>query len=318
MWTDKFLAYLKQSTVKKSYFDEAIALKEQHLPKRIYKYRFDNSYARENLTANSIWLASPDSYNDPFDCLLRFSGSSMTSAFEKGLIEPFVTGYKLDIPLDEVNEAKQSATPLETLSHFIGSIDKPGANPKQMAEFLTKVVPQYVESTVAVLQAMRSAMKICSFSVVSDSILMWSHYGSNHQGFCVEYDLEKFDPGDVFLKNLYPVVYSDQLFDLTYWGEKLVTGKREDFTPLFPLLGVIQKFSGWGYEKEWRYVSFQEKPTPNRARPMPVPTRVYLGAKAASSTAKELQAICEEKNIAMSQMRMSNDKYELLADPINL
>jgi hypothetical protein len=317
MWTEEFLEYLKQSTIKESRFDEAIAFKHQYLPKRIYKYRSDNSYARENLISSTIWLASPDSYNDPYDCLLRFSGSSMASAFERGLIDAFVAGNPMEIPADRINEAKESATPLKTLSESIRGVGKPTTSLKQVTEFFSTMVPQYVESTVDFLQAVRSIMKLCSFSEVSDSILMWSHYGNNHQGFCIEYDLEKFDPADAFLRNLYPVIYSHQLFDLTPWGEKLVTGKREELTAIFPLLGVLQKFEGWAYEREWRYVLFQENPNPNRARPMPLPSRVFLGAKAASSTTKELLAICEEKNIAVWQMRMSNDKYELLADPIH-
>jgi len=39
-----------------------------------------------------------------------------------------------------------------------------------------------------------------------------------------------------------------------------------------------------------------------------------MGAKATPS--KELLTICEEKHIPVWQMRMSSDKYELIADPI--
>jgi len=317
MWTNEFLEHLKQPTIKEPRIEKAIAFKRQHLPKRIYKYRSDNAYARDNLSSSTIWLASPDSYNDPYDCFLRFSAPSMTSAFERTLVDPFIDGYQLEIPPDKINAAKQSATPLKTLSENINAVGKPGANPKQMAEFTSKVVPEFVERTVEMLQAMRSVLKMCSFSEVSDSILMWSLYGDNHQGFCIEYDLAKFDSSDAFLRNLYPVIYSHQLFDLTPWAEKLVAGKREDFTDIFPLLGVLQKFEGWAYEKEWRYVLFQEKPNPNRERPMPVASRVFLGAKALPSTTKELMEICEKKNVPVSQMRMSNDKYGLVADPIS-
>jgi hypothetical protein len=145
---------------------------------------------------------------------------------------------------------------------------------------------------------------------------MWSHYASNHQGFCVEYELESFDTGDAFLRNLYPVVYSRELLDLTLWAEQLVTGKREDFNTFSPLLGVLQKFEGWGYEREWRYVSFKETPTADRSRTMPLPSRVFLGAKAPPSTTQVLLAICKEKNIAVWQMHMASDEYERLADPI--
>jgi hypothetical protein len=187
-----------------------------------------------------------------------------------------------------------------------------------MAEHFSKMLPQYVQNTVNFLQAMRSVMKLCSFSAVNDSILMWSHYGSHHQGFRVEYDIEQFDPGDAFLSNLYPVVYSHEVFDLTPWAEKLVTGNREEFNPYFPLLGVLQKYDGWAYEKEWRYVLFQETASPSRARLMPTPSRVLLGAKMAEPNKKELVEVCGAKRICAWEMQMSGDKYELQAAPLSV
>jgi hypothetical protein len=317
MWTQDFFELLRESTLNESHFADAIAFKEQHLPKRIYKYRADTDYARENLKSGTIWLASPDSYNDPYDCLLRFSAPNMTSAFERGLIDTFVTGLELQISAEKIKEAKDSGTPVETLLKNVTGIGKTGANPEATAEHLSKIGHHFIEIAVNFLQMVRAILKICSFSEVGDSILMWSHYANQHQGFCIEYDLGKFDHGDAFLKNLYPVVYSNQLFDLTPWAEKLVSGEAAQLNTLFPLLGVVQKFQGWEYEKEWRYVQFQEKPSPDRARPMPLASKVLLGAKATPTTQKELLGICTEKNIPLWQMRMSNDKYELLAEPFH-
>jgi hypothetical protein len=156
---------------------------------------------------------------------------------------------------------------LQTLVLNVGE-GKPGANPRQIAEFIAEILPKYIEMTVAFLQLLRAVTKICSFRAVNDSILMWSHYASNHQGFCIEYDLEHLHSGDTLLKNLYSVIYSREVFDvdLTPWTEKLVTGKREELSTSFPLLGVIQKFEGWAYEQEWRYVFFREEPTPDQER----------------------------------------------------
>ncbi len=313
MWTDDFLDLLKQSTLGQSRFEEAIALKQQHLPARIYKYRTDNSYARENLASDTVWLASPASYNDPYDCFLRFSAPSMVSAFERNLIDAFVAGYKVEIAPEEVAAAKESAQPLEALSHIISSIGKPG---NSAISFLLHMVPNYIETAVEFLQIVRSVAKLCSFSRVGDSILMWSHYANQHRGFCVEYEVASFDAGDAFLKNLYPVIYSEELFDLTPWAEKLVSGQREELTTVFPLLGVLQKFDGWSYEREWRYVRFQEKPTPDCNRSMPRPTRVLLGAKALPETINDLTEICKAKQIPLWQMRMADDKYELVAHRI--
>jgi len=68
MWTEDFFELLRESTLNESHFADAITFKQQHLPKRIFKYRPDNEYARENLKSDTIWLASPDAYNDPYDC----------------------------------------------------------------------------------------------------------------------------------------------------------------------------------------------------------------------------------------------------------
>ena len=316
MWKDEFFQYLKQSTLGEPYFEKAIAFKQQFLPTQIYKYRGDTPNARKNLTSSTIWLASPESYNDPYDCFLQFSAPSMASAFERGLIDAFVTGYKLDISLEKIKDAKQSPTPLQTFIQNISSENKAGSSAQQVAKNLAEVVPNYIKTTVEFLQVVRTIAKICSFSAVHDSILMWSHYAKDHQGFCVEYELQEFDPGDPFLRNLYPVTYSHDLVDLTPWAEKLGTGKTEELTPGFLLLGVLQKFAGWEYEQEWRYVSFQEAPTSNRDRPMLQPSRVFLSSKATAATKTELCSICGGKNIPVWQMRMSSDKYELLADPI--
>jgi hypothetical protein len=53
MWTEELLGYLKQSTAKESHFEDASALKQQHLPKRIYKYRRGTAQDRENLKSST-------------------------------------------------------------------------------------------------------------------------------------------------------------------------------------------------------------------------------------------------------------------------
>jgi hypothetical protein len=318
MWKDQFLQYLKQSTVAKPLIEQALALKQQHLPQRIYKYRKDDvaGYARKNLASNTIWLATPDTYNDPYDCFLQFSAPNMAAAFERGLIDAFISGYQLDISPDNVTKAKQSLTPLQTFLQNITSEGKGGSHPKQIAEHISKAIPGYINSTKEFLQALRVIAQVCSFSAIHDSILMWSHYADNHKGFCVEYDLEKLDPNDGFLKNLYPVAYSNELGDMTPWAEKLVSGGAGDLATDYLLLGVIQKFTGWAYEQEWRYIRFQEPPNQDRNRSMSLPSRVFLGAKAQSSTTEAILAICEEKNIPVWHMRMSSDRYELVANSV--
>lgn len=312
LWKEEFFRYLRKSTVKKPLLEEARVLKQKFLPKRIYKYRADNEHARQGLTANTIWLASPDSYNDPFDCVLSFSESDVITAFERGAVEAY--SKALGLPSEKVSEAMNSASPFKALIEIVGAVEIDGAHPKDAAQMVESIGPDVVKLIANIVEIPRALVKLCSFSAVMDSILMWSHYANNHSGFCIEYSLERFEQKDAFLKNLYPVVYSNELFEVTEWVQELFTGKRDDLNTTFALLGVLQKYEGWAYEEEWRYVVYGEAVAPNRTRRMPPPSRVFLGAKASLTTINEVVTICDKMEVPVSQMRMSSDRFQLLSD----
>jgi hypothetical protein len=90
MWTKDFVSCLEESTAGHPRVDEAIAIKEQHLPKRVYKYRCDTDYSRDGLKTNTVWMASPESYNDPYDCSLTFPLDTLLTLLEARLVDPFV------------------------------------------------------------------------------------------------------------------------------------------------------------------------------------------------------------------------------------
>jgi hypothetical protein len=49
MWRYKFVECLEGSTLRNSRMAEALDIKQQNLPKRIYKYRCDCKYSLDNL-----------------------------------------------------------------------------------------------------------------------------------------------------------------------------------------------------------------------------------------------------------------------------
>ena len=67
-WIDQFLTCLAQPDVGDVRSEEAIAIKNANLPSRVFKYRKDNGYTRRNLSTDTVWLCSPEAYNDPYDC----------------------------------------------------------------------------------------------------------------------------------------------------------------------------------------------------------------------------------------------------------
>lgn len=66
------------------------------------------------------------------------------------------------------------------------------------------------------------------------NVLMWSHYGDSHKGFCLVFDVEKVP------HKIRAVHYRDSLPDLNYEEE-------ENFLEI-----LITKSTGWKYESEYR------------------------------------------------------------------
>lgn len=320
MWIQEFVNCLEDATLKHPRMEEVIAIKQPHLPKRIYKYRCDGTYSRANLKTNTVWMASPDTYNDPYDCSFSVAEDEVVAALKMNMLWEFAKVYKFrnDQVIAAVDKALSSG--LDPLACLAASIAEakgvgPAGNPPQAAEFFPLIAPKMIADTVGVLREWRKITKVCSFSAVKDSILMWGHYAQNHKGFCVEYDLECLHADDGLRKILYPVIYSPLLYDLTVFAKKLVGPNRNDFNPSSPLLGVLHKFEGWNYEQEWRAVTYTPGVTGDYNWTVPTPSRVFLGAKMEAKNAEEIAAICASKGMEVCRMVMAKDRFELLSEP---
>jgi hypothetical protein len=276
-WIDDFVACIERATLEKQTIEEAILIKQDHLPTRIYKYRRgDDNRAVSNLQNDLVWMASPDTYNDPYDCSFKVAEEQAVEEFLK-------TAHGRFIARD--------------------------------VQFGEQKIAQYISNAVESLRNFRRTTKICSFSAADDSLLMWGHYAGDHKGFCIGYDLEPLPANDPIRRNLYPVMYSKDLYDMTEYVNGTVTAERKDFSPLLPLLSVLRKFDGWQYEQEWRLIRFNQWPKPDQTQQMPKAKRVILGSKIAEPRAKEIAAICAERAIEVRIMSLSPDKFELIAKP---
>ena len=218
------------------------------MPKHIYRYQPDSENRRKSLANDKVWLCSPDQYNDPYDCEFRVSDASVETAAHKRLAASFKA-----------------------------------ANQQMLAVGCSKA-SELVQNALSKIRGWRQLVKVCCFSEDPNSMLMWGHYAGNHRGFCIEYDLE--DPkADQFRTKLYPVVYSDKLYDLTPWAESLVNGSLA-FNPELPTLGLIHKFNGWEYEREWRVLSVSTDVKSDHDWPAPTPQGFSLDRRWRRPTSK--------------------------------
>ena len=220
---------------------------------------------------------------------------------------------------EQINNALTSLEPLHKIVEYFPSL--PGAAQgrdwNNEAASFSAVVSGLAKAATETIGGWRKLAKICSFSEVADSLLMWSHYADHHRGFCIEYDLESLGNSSHFFRtNLYPVLYSADLYDLSPFVEGLAGGPetRGDFQPMRLLLAMLTKFEGWRYENEWRL--FQEEPgiVADGKKGAPIPSKILLGERFDDSKGKDLLAICNEKKITVSRMHLAKDKFQVIAE----
>ncbi|WP_435263276.1 DUF2971 domain-containing protein [Tenacibaculum sp. nBUS_03] len=188
----------------------------------IYKYRdWEDVYHKKVLKENSLFLASPKSFNDPFDCK--------------------IPDNILSIDTDEKKE--------KYITNFIKSVkslgeDKTNDFTNKLRDTLTNDLSGFHKRLeLAKYKSNDEKYGVISFSEKWDNVLMWSHYARNHKGFSVGYYKDK--------------IISSKIFSIT---GKVNYDQNHKFPNIDPLLGIwdkaiincLSKSKDWEYEQEYR------------------------------------------------------------------
>ena len=284
----------------------------------LYKYRYFNENMvskvgspngaqipqwQHVLYGGFITLASPETFNDPYDCDFVVESSFL---HEKAARELYIdTLLQLKIPLTEQDKNMLRATDnwKDALAQFM--IEPPSPS----------FVDNLIQGVNDAFKKLKKEFMVACFSAVNDSILMWSHYAQNHTGFCIEYDFEK----SPLAKHLHPVQYSKQ--------RKHISGVFANFDGNLANKAIYEatlyKSAEWKYEKEWRSVFYRETINPLSFGKVGFQLKnyirsVYLGAKAEE---KYCTKICEHyrgTDVKVYQMRMQADSYKLKPELIEV
>jgi hypothetical protein len=215
------------------------------VPGIFYKYRSlsgkNREHVRETIIDNTIYLASPSSFNDPFDCAPAFS-PSLTPDGAYALARRYLSRQ----------------------------------HPKWAEEKLELAAEQFVAQTcgadmAVVAQGLRDGyeqvrdwLALYCVSETCASALMWSHYADSHRGICIG-----FDSGvDIFAK-AQPVTYSH----VRHTVDPVHDSDEQRLAN-----SLLLKSADWKYEKEWRYIDFQTLPGKYQLN-SPAILQVVLGAR---------------------------------------
>lgn len=180
----------------------------------LYKYQTLSAYSLASLVNNTVWLANPSTFNDPFDCAVTLDRKKF----------------------------------MESLEHAIDRIGQQ-ARPEDIAgKDLTGVRPGDAEAYDEFLNGIKALLQetgVLCLSEVPDNMLMWSHYADHHRGFCVEYDFGE----NAQLKKIAQAVRYSACIPSVSAADLAGPNRSEALDALW-----LTKAECWAYEKEWRAI----------------------------------------------------------------
>ncbi|MCO4863725.1 DUF2971 domain-containing protein [Cupriavidus sp. WGlv3] len=309
-WKENFVKWLFPLDANQMRIEAAFLLKLQNLPKNLYKYREVNEHSINNLKSNTIWLADPRTFNDPYDCSHFVDHMSLTDCLIRTLPQPLRN--KLPSAIIEEFErriADSSHSPYEVLLDVVFSAEPNTAvindAKKSVLAAFDSVMQKNLDRTA---EAMKGGFKVCSFSERNDSTLMWAHYAKYHTGFCIEYDISAVNPAEFTSRFMYPVIYKDTPFEAT---ENISRVDMPGFNNLYLNLAALIKSVDWAYEREWRLIFANGTLENEQTWRMPKPTAVYLGSHISKENQSLLTTICQKNFIPLFKMKHARSTFAM-------
>lgn len=293
-WIDKYWSLMVQEN-----FEEAIPLKADHFPDSFFKYRSLSDRTIEIIEENYMWLSEISSLNDPFECSIQFDNDECLRLYYSS--DQFKTNFNRKtghtFTKEEIRRLTKSNKPFEEYIKICKERDIPFKQTPE--EQLNKVQSRWTE----IVNETNQNLRICSFSLINDSLLLWSHYANEHKGICIEYDFQEVDWVRTFIQ---PVNYKDVVHKI---------GIFEDYTTMQMIGSSLIKSSDWKYEQEWRVTSFRQKDEFPKKVDTPTPKTIYLGTRFYSNPRKlinRLFTIAEQRKIPIFQMQKYPNEYKLI------
>lgn len=259
---------------------EIINTKFRETPKTTYKFRiWSNQNHQKILSKQELWIPSPSTFNDPFDCRINVAYHLM--AKDEKLAREFFTRLVSKNP---------KSFPPEQKEQYIEQALKD-------AHFKDdEWLDDHNETTI---KQSHEILGVYCLSPTYNNAMMWSHYADGHRGFCVGFDMEKLCPyfsggGFVTYSDKYPIISPIEEEDKKY------------FMPL------VLKSDHWDYEVEYRLLKMG---VVNQAIPIDksIIKEVVLGCLMEKEHKKEIIELVSSQlpHVKILQAKKQRDTFDI-------
>lgn len=231
----------------------------------LYKYRdWKNSYHKKLLEIPVIFMASPSSFEDEFDC-------HVPEDFP--LLE--------ELPDLFWEKSFQELPPNTSLRHRREWVDywcqnTPLADRNKRVELAKEFYQQFCD-----------IFGVLSLTANPAKEEMWQKYAANHKGFCIGYRKEILE---AYVGGAGPVIYTKELPHVTYFKDDNMTQYVKN---------VFFKEAKWDFEQEYRVHKIWNHTASMTERNIPIPVEaideIIVGKDIDDKDYEEIKALVESK-----------------------
>lgn len=245
----------------------------------LYLYCPPNDNTLEIFQDQQLWASKPEHFNDPFDCDIEVT----KGVTEKDVMDFIHARYG---PCDR--------WPNDIKTYVSSSFDSDGNFTSDELTRIDKVIQDLIEEN-------ENSGVVC-LSEVSDSILMWSHYGRKHTGICIELERKADNKlGDsefcdrVQYSSTYPIIDLAQML----------------FNPNGQTLSLMMRHKAdcWSSEKEWRLFTDEG----DKRSPLPgAISKVIFGLLTPAGYRERVQTLCDDQSIRTVQAMKASMEFRIV------
>lgn len=263
-----------------------------HIPPR-YLYRFRSAASKyfleemdRAINFSELYFVPLKKLNDPFEALPFYKRNTIKEI--RDYLKAFENFFGKGISITGINmkEVLSVTSPDKKIRDAL--IGTGVAHAKEIEKIMYKAA-----------ERLRVATKATCFSTYWQSLLMWSHYASGHNGVCMEY--ETYYDGAALDCNTAlcmtyvekrPTISTVELLEhvaSASCGGGATFFDKERIDRTFEAI-ALTKAKDWSYEHEWRYSVIDDEPEGYRRVNALKPASILVGANVSKEVTDELKA----------------------------
>lgn len=239
--------------------------------------------ALDVVRTGKVFFPTPSRFNDPFDCAIRFDYDLSPDEYVQSAFRTYRKG-----------------------GHNWKSIKSILDNDLNPDGTLTDKKRRQIRSIALEFVKSNSCLGVLTLTEDPLSILMWAHYGQNHQGACIGFRRDTSNAlGDDDITH--PVEYSDVYPDARFVDITSGEGRLSKKV-------IYTKARDWSYEKEWRLTcntGDMFKKVPDEI------AQVILGLNIPQTARASFQTECAKRRIRLFRCVVTSGQFKLSLEALS-